>query len=169
MKKKITIGILALMLCSCGARKVQKSKESTETKTEQTVITKNDMSVNTNVKVETNTKTIDSTKEEIEETIIEPIDKYKPTIYEGKSIDNGRIIKRKIKRNKAITTDNNINTSLNEKSTDKTTTDAKTQEQSKKNVQAKDVAQESLIKWWWFPLILFVLFVSYKIYRKFTV
>jgi hypothetical protein len=155
MKKEITIGILLLFLCfGCGARKVEKTKEVTEANKQETTEIKNDVVIDSNVKEEARIVFTDSTKEVIEETIIETPGK--------------KITQRKIKRNKALKTDNNTNTLINEKTTDKTNTNTKKQEQTKKTVQAKQSEREGLIKWWWFPLIIVILFVCWKIYRKFS-
>jgi len=144
MKKDFVIGILALMLCSCGARKVEKTKEVTEANKQETTEIKNDVVTDSNVKEETRIVFTDSTKEVIEETIIETPGK--------------KITQRKINRNKALKTNSNTNTLINEKTTDKTNTNTKKQEQTKKIVQAKQSEREGLIKWWWFPLIIVILF-----------
>jgi hypothetical protein len=154
-------------LCfGCGSRKVVLNKSDTEKKTQQSETVKNDIVIDSNLKIETITKVNDSTKEVIEETIIEADDKSKPAINDGKELGNTKITKRKTTRNKALKTDNNTNTLINEKTTDKTNTNTKKQEQTKKIVQAKQSQREGLIKWWWFPLILVILFVCWKIYRK---
>ena len=167
--KKILLLLFALTLINCGARKVQREKEKEVVRIEETTTEKKDVTIDKNIKEEKKVIVNDSTKEEIEETIIEPIDKTKPFFYEGKESKNSKITKRKTKRNKAVTFQDNTNTLVNEKAIDKTTKERQKTEQSQKNNTVKHSERESLIKWWWFPLILIILFLAYKAYRKFTV
>lgn len=176
MKKEIVIGckngliswLFVLTLLSCGARKVEKTKEESVSKIESVSEEKKDVVVNTNLKTETKVILNDSTKEIIEETIVEADDKTKPAFFDGKELGNTKTTKRKISRNKAIKSESNTNTSLHEETTDKTHTIAKKSQQNKKNTTIKNTERESLLKWWWISLILLVLFGGYKTYRKFT-
>ena len=156
--KKITIIALALILFSCGARKIEKSKEESKTKIEET--TKVNTDIETDKTEETKVKIVvtDSTKEEIEETVVEEVGKPK-------------ITKRKIKRFKAIKTIDNTNILNNEKSSDKTKSVAEKQEQNQKSTEVKAVDKKQfdfvgqILSYWWLLLLIVFGFYLFKKYR----
>lgn len=155
--KKLTIIALSLLLFSCGARKVEKSTEETKTKTEETAKINTD--IETVKKEETKVSVIvtDSTKEEIEETVIEEIGKPK-------------ITQRKIKRFKAIKSIDNTNILNNEKSTDKTIAVAKKQEQNEANKKGKVGERKQfdfigqIIQYWWLWILIILAVYLFKKY-----
>ena len=158
--KKITLIALSLILFSCGARKVEKTKEETKTTTNETVKVNTDVVTEKKEETKVNIVVTDSTKEEIEETIFEPIGKPKITI-------------RKIKRFKAIKTNDNTNTSKDEKSTDKTTTVAEKQEQNEKISETKTIDKKQfdvvgmLLSYWWLLLLIIIFIILYKRFKKY--
>lgn len=173
--KRFFIGLpIVLLLCylliGCGAKKVNKHHTEKEVKTETIDIVKKDIAIDTNVKTEIKSFVVDSTKEEIEEVEITPIDNLKPAIFEGKEITNTKLIKRKIKRNKALKSESNTNTQLNEKTTDKTTENKKKQEQTEESSESKDIDKEQydFMPWWVWCIIasVSILFI-FLLYRKF--
>lgn len=155
MKKYILL--YSLILIGCGARKVEKHQTEKEVKTEEINIVKNDVEINNVLQTKTKVFTNDSIKEEIEE-------------IENVNTDGSKVIRRKIKRNKAVKSESNTNTQLNEKTTDKTITDTKKQESTKESKQTKNIDRKQfdiiglILSYWWL-WILIILF--YLVYRKF--
>lgn len=139
--------LICLLLIGCGARKVEKTHTEKEVKTETIDVVKNDISINTDTKIETKFFVNDSVKEEIEE-------------IETVNIDGSKLIKRKIKRNKAVKKESNTNTQLNEETTDKTIKTKVQQEQAKENIESKNLDRKQFdplaffISYWWLWLIL---------------
>lgn len=158
--KKLTIILLSLLLFSCGARKVEKTKEETKTDTKETVKVNTDIETVKKEETKVNVIVTDSTKEEIEETIIEEIGKPK-------------ITQRKIKRFKAIKTTDNTNILNNEKSTDKTTAVAEKSQQNKTNTENKTVDKKQfdfigqILSYWWLWLLIILVIYLFKKYRKY--
>lgn len=165
---------ITYLLIGCGAKKVNKQHTEKEVKTETIDIVKKDIAIDTNVKTEIKSFVIDSTKEEIEEIEITPIDNLKPAIFEGKEITNTKVVKRKIKRNKALKSESNTNTQLNKKTSDKTTENKKKQEQTKESNKTKDLDKKQfdplsfVISYWWLWLIILIVLYLLKKYRRFT-
>lgn len=78
MKKIIATILLALVICSCGARKTDKTRTSVSSKmetTDNTIIEKQEES---NVKVTENTKVDDKDETTTKESTYEPVDPTKP-------------------------------------------------------------------------------------------
>lgn len=148
---------ISLLLIGCGARKVEKNDIQKEVKTETIDVVKNDISINTDTKIQTKIFVNDSTKEEIEE-------------IETVNTDGSKLIKRKIKRNKAVKKESNTNTQLNQKSADKTIKTKIQQEQAKESIQTKNIDKKQfdplsfLISYWWLWLILLLVFIFIKKY-----
>ena len=135
--------IAFVVLSSCGARKTELKKDIV-----------NDSTVKKEIKV----VVTDSTKEEIEETIIET--------------PNKKVTQRKIKRNKAVKSNINTNILLNEKTIDKTTTNAKESKQNKTNQQTKNSDRKQfdiiglLLSYWWLWLLIIILLWAYRKYKN---
>lgn len=157
--------VFVLLFASCGARKVNKSDTKEQTEKKEKIVVENDVTALDNITIESKSFVIDSTKEEIEELIISPIDILKPAYYENKQLTNTKLVKRKIKRNKAITSNKNINTQHDSKTHDKSKETSEKAEQSKKNEKTKGVEQEQfnlidfLFKSWWILLIILVIVI----------
>lgn len=172
MKKLIFI-LTALLLFSCGSRKVEKSNTKKETKANEKEIVKNDLSINDNTKTTTVVKVNDSTKEEIEEIVIEADDKTKPAFHEGKELNNSKITKRKIKRNKALNSQTNTNTSNDIKTRDKGAKQSEKAQQTKKDEQIKNVNRKQfdilafLISYWWIWLLIIIVLYLIKRFKLF--
>ena len=156
--KKTTIIALSLLLFSCGARKVEKTKEEIKTDTKETVKVNTDIETVKKEETKLNVIVTDSTKEEIEETIIEEVGKPK-------------ITQRKIKRFKAIKTIDNTNILNNEKSSDKTKSVAEKQEQNQKSTEVKAVDKKQfdfvgqILSYWWLLILIVFGFYLFKKYR----
>lgn len=165
--KKLLI-ILSLFLFSCGARKVDKRETLEEIKTEHKDVVKTDLTIESNTKIETKILTDESTKEEIEETVISPIDGNKPAIYGKDTLNNVSLTKRKIKRNKAISSINNTNISNDIKSTDKTKETSEKTQQRKKTEATKQVdrKQFDFLSYWWLILLIALAIYLFKKYRE---
>jgi len=163
--------ILFLLLMSCGARKVEKSKEHEKVNTKEKIVVENDITATDNIKIESKSFVIDSTKEEIEEIEISPIDILKPAYYENKELKNTKLVKRKIKRNKAIKSENNTNTSYDSKTLDKTKKTGEKAKQSETNKQTKSVDQKQfnpialIIQYWWLWLLIALILWLLKKYK----
>lgn len=160
------------MLISCGARKVDKRTTQEEIKTEQKDVVKADLMIDSNTKIETKIITNDSTKEEIEETSVTPIDGNRIAIYGKDTLKNAKLVKRKIKRNKAITSDNNTIVSNESKTTDKTVAEIEKTQQAKKNETRKHIDKKQfdfigqILSYWWLILIIAIIIYLWKKYRE---
>lgn len=105
MKKKSVIYgalifVLLFWMCSCGARKLQKSQSKEETKTTVTDNSTTQSNTDTNVKTTTTVKVDDKNENVTEETIIEPVDASKESFVIGKDgtkvvLNNAKKIVRK--------------------------------------------------------------------------
>lgn len=160
--------LLAFAFFSCGARKVEKQKESTETKTETKETIKKDLSINDNTKTITTITVNDTTKEEIEETVYLPIDNNKPIVIDNQTLNNTSLTKRKIKRNKALNSEINTNTSNDIKVLDKGTKQAETTQQNKTDKVQKQSEREQFnpLSLWWLWILLILLAIAWKYKNK---
>jgi len=164
------------LLCSCGARKVDKTEKETETKKEVTEVVKTDVKAteNTNVKevVETDVK-----DEETTETITyTPIDETKPAIFinEGKEVilNNTSFIKTKTKRNKQSKIKDSVTASQNKEVADSTLKTTTAKEVAKATESEKYIDKKQfdiiamIISYWWLWLILIILLYLFKKYRN---
>lgn len=148
----IVIGLIsAIVLTSCGSRKVQKSEtketEKTEIKTEE----------KTETKLTDNTKIIDtSTTDEIE---IIPLDNTLPITVNGKKYTNSRIKWKKVKNNIRVVKDVKVQHNA-EKSGLKTV-------KSDKVIEIKQIDRKQSY-WWllWF-LLLIPIYFAYKKYKHY--
>jgi hypothetical protein len=138
----------AILLTSCGSRKVNKS----ETK-EQVQKTEN-ITLQTQTRVTDNTKIVDtSTTDEIE---IVPIDNSLPFIVNGKTYKNAKIKRKKSKTNISVSKDVKVqhNTQKNDLKTIKTD----------KVVEVKQIDRKQ--SFWW--LLWFLLLIpAYYVWRKY--
>ena len=159
---------LISILISCGARKVDKRQLQEEIKTDTKEVVKTDLTINDNIKIETHTIINDTTKEEIEETILIPIDHNKPAIFGKDTLKNGQLTKRKIKRNKVLKSEVNTNLSNDIKTVDKTTKQSEKTQQVKKNESTKNTHREQFsitelaIDLWWLWVLLFLIWYFRK-------
>ena len=148
--KKVILLLIVILLTSCGARKVDVSKETKDS-----------------VAVE-NTKQIDSIKEDTKTEIkydtetceieVMPIDSTKEFTFNGKKYFNARI---KIKNKK----DNTLY--VNTKKVDQ-----KSIKQANKVVKTKQTSKQKHIdrkqfNYLWILLIIFVLIVVYNLYKRY--
>jgi hypothetical protein len=145
----ITALIAAIVLTSCGSRKVQKS----ETKEQEQKIEKS--TLETETRVTDNTKIVDtSTSDEIE---IIPVDNTLPFTVNGKEYKNVKIKRKKSKNNISVAKDVKVQ--------------HKAQKSDLKVVKANKVVKEKQIErkqsyWWmlWF-LLLIPIYILYKKYK----
>ena len=155
MKKAILL--LAILLTSCGARKVNKSK--VETKKEISIEIAEIAKVTTNVITETTTTETDSST--IETTTITPIDpKIVATITEnGKTIELGNsiLVKKKERLNNLKIKKNNKVIALN--SIETKNTDIKANEAVR--TSNKQVERKESLWYLWFILIIIVVGLIY--------
>ena len=172
MKKFITV-LVIISLYSCGSRKVEKRNIEEKTEKKEKIIVEHDITAYDNITIKSKSFVIDSTKEEIEEIEVTPIDVKKPAYYDNTLLNNTKLVKRKIKRNKALKTETNTNTLHEGKSIDKSKETIQKEEQSKKNEKTKNVDQKQfdplafLIQYWWLWLIiLFVIWLLKKYKEK---
>ena len=169
--KNYSILLSLFFLIGCGAKKIDHKHEEKKVNEETKEVVNNDVTTDTNVKTEIKTFVVDSTKEEIEEIEITPIDNLKPAIFEGKEITNSKVIKRKINRNKALKSESNTNTYLNEKTADKTNKTTLQSKQTKENVESKNLDRKQFdplaffISYWWLWLILALIVFLLKKFR----
>lgn len=169
--KKLTI-IISLFLFSCGARKVDRRKIQEEIKTEQKEVVKNDVVIDSNTKIETKTYTDETNKEEIEETVVTPIDGNKPAIYGKDTLNNASLTKRKIKRNKDVKEINNTILSNDTKTADKTTKKSEKAQQAKNSEQTKNIDKKQfdiigmILSYWWLWILIAIAIYLFKKYRK---
>ncbi len=173
MKKQILIIVISFFIFSCGSRKVSKSNTEEKVKEKETELVKKDIVTTDNIKIETTTKTDEVTGEEIEETEVVPIDESKTAIYKGDTLKNTKLVKRKIKRNKALKSETNTNTSNDSKKHDKTTATSQKEKQIQKNEKGKEVEKKGLdtiamiiLKYWWFILLLIFACLIFKKYKS---
>lgn len=150
--------IAFVVLSSCGARKTELKKDTLEEKKETKTEIKKDIVNDSTVKKEIKVIVTDSTKEEIEETIIET--------------PKQKVTKRKIKRSIAIKKENNTNILLDEKSTDNTVKTKQEAKQSKTNQQTKNIDRKQfdiiglLLSYWWLWLLIIILLWAYRKYKN---
>jgi len=152
------LAFIVLFLCSCSARKVNKSETKT-TETASTELTKIDSS-KTVTKIDTNTKIVDSSS--TDEITITPIDSTKEMIV-GQVRYKNVVLKRKKIKNNIISTNNTIVQTYKQNSVKEATksNSSKSVEATVKNVEKK---QFSLLSWWW---LLVLLIPAYLYYRKY--
>jgi len=151
--------IIFFLLCSCGSRKVERSK--TETKETQTTESTFKDSSKTVTKLDSNTKIVDISQSD--ELVIEPIDNTKEMVVNGKTYFNTVLKRSKSKNN--ITTDKTTNvakTIQNDVKTDTKENKSKVVIADVKNIDKK---QFNFLSLWWLYLILIA--VIYFCYRKF--
>lgn len=152
------VSVIFLLFFGCGAKKVTQHQEQKEVKTELKEVVKTDIVIDKSEITQTKVFVNDSIKEEIEE-------------IENVNVDGSKTIKRKIKRNKAIKSESNTNTNLNEKTTDKTNKNTLQSGQTKESKQTKNLVREQfdplafIISYWWVWLICIIVLFLLKKYR----
>jgi hypothetical protein len=146
----VCITALLFLLCSCGSRKVETSKETVKEEVTQTVKTETKTDTNETVKV-VDTSTVD----EIE---FVPIDNNRPIIYNGKEVFNAKI--RHVKRKNGITTVSDKKVSQIKRNDIKTV--------GKREIKVKDkvTERESFNYWWLWILILGAVYLGYRKLRR---
>ncbi len=166
--------ILALLLVSCGSRKIQKSASKEETKTELTDNSTIEKKSETNVKTTTTLNVDDKNETVTEETIYEPKDPAKESFVIEKDgtktvFGNARkTVKKTIQKNNTATSKEilqvqNENKAFKEQK-DVTHKEVLKKENSSKQVDKKQFNPLNLI--WIGSLALFVLWCAYRIYKK---
>jgi len=150
--------MLFFLLCSCGSRKVERSKTEIKETTNATIkIVDSSKTVTT---IDSNIKVTDlGTTEEI---TFEPVDNSKPIIVNGKSYLNVKLAIKKSKTNKVTTSGVKVS-----KSTQKSVkTDSKANSSKSVKVEQKqsDKKQFNFLSLWWLliPIALAILY-----YKKF--
>ena len=156
--KRILLILIISLLYSCGARKVEKKDDTEQKKTEITGEVKIDIEKIDQTTIEERTIITDSTREEIEETEIIPADPKKD-----------KVIKRKIKRFKAIKNNINKQVSNDVKEHDKTAKTSQKKEQTKKTTQTKGIDKKpfNMLNLIWVILILIIIVYLYIHFKKF--
>ena len=128
--------VMGLSINSCGARKVEKIRNSEALKTENSTAFNIEKKEEATVKVEEKTAVNDKTKTKTTQTLYTPVDPTKEasvTTPDGKKhkLDNAEILIKETEEEKDLKTDNSINsvitnkTELSEKSKSKAKTDSK--------------------------------------------
>ena len=154
--KKIIILLLAVILTSCGARKVDVSK--VEIKKDSIVETKAEV-VTTEIKEKTDSTNINITTDS-SEIVITPIDSSKTIIVDGKSYKN---VVLKIKKNKVNTSYTNNKRESNIKHTDSVGT-SKTS--VKENIVAKTKNIDRKADYWSLLWLLLLILIMYLLWRN---
>ena len=154
--KKIIILLLAVILTSCGARKVDVSKVEikkdsiVETKAEVTTTEIKEVIDSTNITTEINT----------DEVCIEPLDSTKEMVVDGKIYKN---VVLKIKKNKVNTSYTNNKRESNIKHTDSIGT-SKTS--VKENIVAKTKNIDKKANYWSLLWLLLLILIMYLLWRN---
>lgn len=144
----ITVIVAVFMLCSCGSRKVNKSKTQTKevTKIESTKVD----SSKTLTNLDSNTKIVDNSV--TDEFTISPVDNNKEIIVNGKTYFNVVLKSKKVNNNKVI--DNKKNVSVISQNNVKT--DVKVNKSKIELIAVKkiDKKQFNFLSLWWILLII---------------
>jgi len=148
MKKTILL-FSALLLFSCGSRKVQKSK--TEDKTQISIVDTSKTITTDNTII--NVVEIDSTSE----MIIEPIDTTKEMVVNGKKYTNSRIKWKKTNKVKKLVENKNV-VKIERKA-------VKTDIKREKKAQIKNIEKEPSYYWMLWFLLLIPLWYFLRRYR----
>ena len=154
--KKIIILLLALLLTSCGARKVDVSKVEikkdsvVETKVEVKTIEKKEIVDSTNITTEINTH----------EVHIEPLDSTKEMVVDGKIYKN---VVLKIRKNKVNTSYTNNKRESNIKNTDSIGT---SKISVKENIAVKTKNIDKKADYWSLLWLLLLILIMYLLWRN---
>lgn len=154
--KKIIILLLALLLTSCGARKVDVSKVEIkkdsvfETKVEVKTIEKKEIVDSTNITTEINTH----------EVHIEPLDSTKEMVVDGKIYKN---VVLKIRKNKVNTSYTNNKRESNIKHTDSIGT---SKISVKENIVVKTKNIDKKADYWSLLWLLLLILIMYLLWRN---
>jgi hypothetical protein len=154
--------ILAFLIVSCGAKKVDKSDKKTDSISKTIAVTKTDSTSTDSTSIK-----FDVVSEEI---IIEAVDSTKPIEIinnEGKvtKYKNARISKKKRKDNTIV---------VNEKSVSKIVVDSLTNEIEVNKVESTKIVYKEQFNWstfiiqlWWlWLLILLAIYLAYRYYKR---
>jgi len=162
--KNITILLLAILLTSCGARKVNKS--TTETKTETAIFE----TVKTDNVSETKKETVnDVVTDDFE---VEPIDTAKPIEVIAPNGSKTTFKNARFKRKTITDKTKHVETAKASKTEQKSinTTISKQEKATVKNVDRKQFSiSEMLLDLWWLWLLLILAYFGYRAYRKYTI
>lgn len=144
---KYILILLSTLLCSCGARKVNKQEKVEEKTTVEVVVQKDSVieTTNTDVKYDVETNEIEVT----------PIDSTKEFTVEGKKYFNARIKIKKKKDNTIYSEDNKVSkTSLKQ---------SKTLVKELKKDKVKAVDKKASYVWvYWLLFLLLILYILWK-------
>jgi hypothetical protein len=140
----VCVTALLFLLCSCGSRKVETSKETVKENVTQSATSETKTDTNETVKV-VDTSTVD----EIE---FIPIDNTQPIMYNGKKVFNAKIRHSKRK--------NDITTVSSKKVAETRRNEVKTK--VKREVKVKDKVTEAKRGFpWWVLLVIGALYLAY--------
>lgn len=143
--------LLIALLTSCGARKVSVQKTDTIVKTDSSSVVKKEESVVTQNNIVVNTDT-----DEIE---ITPIDSTKPVIIGDKKYFNAKIRHKKVKTSV-------VDTTKKEEEKKEVQEVKVVKEKKEKGFNKKVDKKESFIASWWWLLILLLVLVFFYSYIK---
>ena len=149
----ISVIALLFLLCSCGSRKVETSKETVKEGVTQSATTETKTDTNETVKI-VDTSTVD----EIE---FIPIDNSKPIIYGTTKVYNAKIRHSKIK--------NDITTETVKKVAETSRNEVKTNVKREVKIKDKVTERESVSYWWIWILVLGALYLGYRKLRRINV
>jgi hypothetical protein len=154
MKKLIYI-LVSIIFLSCGSRKVNKTNLEENKDSVSVVDVKTEIKTNVNTEINNNSK-IDKTEEEF---IIEPIDNTLPFIVNSKIYKNVKIRHKKTK-------DNSLHTNQKKVSQNALKRQIKHSKQvistSKVLKEKKIDKKESLVKYFYYILLIILLYLIYK-------
>lgn len=165
---------------SCGARKVEKKQIKEETEKKEKIVVENDITATDNITITSKSFVIDSTKEIITTKTYKPMNPSLPATFtdsKGKKqeLNNTEYTESEIKRNKALSKTNNINTKYDSKTQDKSKKTGEKEEKGTKNEKGKQSEREQfdiigmiLQYWWLWFIILLVLWLLKKYKDKVT-
>lgn len=174
MKKLITAVFIASAICfSCGSRKVQVEKQKEETKTEITNNSYSERSFSENVKSETKIKVDDKNETVTTETTYRPEDPTKEAYIIEKD-GTKTVLGNSSKTVKTETKKNNTQINTAEKKEEAKQADSKQQnniemsKEEKKELKQKETENTRIPVWYWITglVILVIIYVSYRIYKK---
>jgi len=144
----LAIAIAFFMLCSCSARKVDKSK--TVTKETAVIETTKKDSSKTVILTDTNTKIVDTGTEE--EFTISPIDSTKEMVVSGKKYFNAKLRHKTTSKNKVV--DNSVKVSETRQNDIKEASKSEISKSETIETKVTDKKQFNILSLWWVLLLI---------------
>jgi len=151
--------IIFFLLCSCGSRKVDRSK--TEIKETQTTESTFKDSSKTVTKIESNTKIVDISQSD--EFVIVPFDNTKEMVVNGKTYFN-TVLKRSNSKNN-ITTDKTINVAKTIQKDVKKATKENKYKVAVSDIKNIDKKQFNFLSLWWLIPLIAVIYFGYRKFK----